>query len=1118
MSARTRLRRTLGASAVLAVVAAGGSAATADAQDCPTPPPSSQTSLSFGYTGLTQQAAVPSYVSRMSVTVRGGHGGSSAGKTGAGGRPGLVTGVLPVTPGSCLAVTVGHYAGGFGFGNGGDQGGYSFSLGSFGNRGGAGSAITSITGTPLVVAGGGGGAGGNSDRFDSQSGSPGGDGGDGAGGAGPGTPQGSVGGMPARHNPPGNWDGPTNGQRRPFGGRDGQDAIQSGFAGSTCGGFSGGGGGGGGGMTGGGAGLLSYYTIGGGECDTEFDYGGGGGAGGDSYAAPSVTGTQFAVDPGDCPPNSTTAPACQGAVTLDWKIDVASVTPASGAGQGAYIDARFPTLLQAQVKAANGAPIPGFAVTFTLPTSGPSGTFDTGAHPASTVTAITDVTGTATAPVVVAGDTTGSYTATATVRGTALTARFPLTNLPVPTATSLSTLPGNPSVTQEPVRFVADVGQAPSNAPTPVGDVVFRMGGTQFARVPLDANGVAVTDPVALGFGDQGVTAQFVPASRFVGSQAALTQHVVRASTAVDIVASANPSHNGDAVTFDASVAPLAPGAGTPTGTVSFTVDGTPLGSDVPLSGGHAQSAAIPLPDGAHDVIATYHGDAGYLPSTGSSTQTVGAGATATTLSATPRNPVVGQSSVITATVTAPGSSGPPVGGVDISLDGDQKCGNVSLVAGQATCPMPADLQPGEHAITARYTPGTGAFTASTGRLTQLVSKGSTVVTVQATPDPSTFGQQVTLHAQVVAAAPAGGVPSGTAVFTVDGAQVGDPVPLRTQDGAGEADSIPIPRLAAGPHVLRVQYGGDASFVPNARGATQAVDPGETLATLTSSAPSSALGVAVRYTMRLGTVAPASGALTGLVQFSVDGNDLGLPVPASGAVAVSPAISTLTAGAHLVHAAYFGDPGFSRVDGLLTQRVVAPVRPPIVPPADRSPLLCSGSLAITAISLSGGRVRVRGVAATSLVGSTVSVVTAGHVLARPKVAADGAFSANVPRPYGIQKANLAFVATAGSARSASVTVTQHLRITRVHDVGHGRVRVEALLSGAHRGSLSARVRERVACGSLRTAARTHVRAASHRGGNRRIVVTIARPVGGKGTAAVYVEVGKQRSLPVLVGP
>ena len=318
MSTRTHLHRplrALGVSLAAATLAAAGSAAPAAAQECPAAPAAGQSSQTFGYTGGVQQFALPAYVNQVNVTVRGGHGGGIAGQTGAGGRPGVVTGLLSVPAGSCLNITVGQYAGGYGYGGGGDRGGYPGD-GKNGGRGGGGSAIALYGGSaPVVVAGGGGGAGGNSGS--GGNGDSGGAGGDGAGGNGPGTPAGGNGGAPPRHVESEN----AGGQRRPSNGPNGISGETGSPYGLDCGASSGGGGGGGGGQVGGGAGYgtWAYYPpppddegprVD--QCDNVFvQFGGGGGAGGDSYAAPaSVSNAGFAVDHGACPGDGSGGPTC----------------------------------------------------------------------------------------------------------------------------------------------------------------------------------------------------------------------------------------------------------------------------------------------------------------------------------------------------------------------------------------------------------------------------------------------------------------------------------------------------------------------------------------------------------------------------------------------------------------------------------------------------------------------------------------------------------------------------------------------------------------------------------------------------------------------------------------
>src|SRR5207237_593251 len=60
-------------------------------------------------------------------------------------------------------------------------------------------------------------------------------------------------------------------------------------------------------------------------------------------------------------------------------------------------------------------------------------------------------------------------------------------------------------------------------------------------------------------------------------------------------------------------------GAGTPTGTVTFTEGGTTLASGVPVDGtGHASFMTSSLAVGSHTITASFTGTAGWLASSGS--------------------------------------------------------------------------------------------------------------------------------------------------------------------------------------------------------------------------------------------------------------------------------------------------------------------------------------------------------------------------------------------------------------------------------------------------------------------------------------------------------------------
>jgi N-acetylneuraminic acid mutarotase len=85
-------------------------------------------------------------------------------------------------------------------------------------------------------------------------------------------------------------------------------------------------------------------------------------------------------------------------------------------------------------------------------------------------------------------------------------------------------------------------------------------------------------------------------------------------------------------VTFTAAVTALAPGSGTPTGTVTFTVDGG-APSTIALSAANTVLAVNNLAVGNHTITATYSGDSSDLPSTANPfTETVNAPAPASTV------------------------------------------------------------------------------------------------------------------------------------------------------------------------------------------------------------------------------------------------------------------------------------------------------------------------------------------------------------------------------------------------------------------------------------------------------------------------------------------------------
>jgi len=139
-----------------------------------------------------------------------------------------------------------------------------------------------------------------------------------------------------------------------------------------------------------------------------------------------------------------------------------------------------------------------------------------------------------------------------------------------------------------------------------------------------------------LSVGAHSITASYAGNANFNGSTSAvLTQTVNKANTATTVASSVNPSVFGQSVTFTATVSVTAPGAGSPSGVVTF-LDGTTtlgtgtLSATAPFTATFTTSS---LAVGSHSITASYAGDTNFSGSTSAVlTQTVNKANTTSTV------------------------------------------------------------------------------------------------------------------------------------------------------------------------------------------------------------------------------------------------------------------------------------------------------------------------------------------------------------------------------------------------------------------------------------------------------------------------------------------------------
>ncbi len=213
-------------------------------------------------------------------------------------------------------------------------------------------------------------------------------------------------------------------------------------------------------------------------------------------------------------------------------------------------------------------------------------------------------------------------------------------------------------------------------------------------------------------------------------------------------------------MTLTASVSPQI--SGVPTGTVTFTADGQPLGNAPLNASSSASLTTTALAPGSHSISASYAGDGNFLPAPPPlPVKILVIGPTTTTLISSTNPATLGRPITFTATVTAP--SGPtPTGSVTFSHSG-QAYATVPLTNGVATYTTSTLTAAIGHPILATYSGSTTDTGSTSKQVTQAVLiPTATVLTSSA--NPSLVGQAVTFTAKV--AASSGAIPNGNVVFS----------------------------------------------------------------------------------------------------------------------------------------------------------------------------------------------------------------------------------------------------------------------------------------------------------------------------------------------------------------
>jgi autotransporter-associated beta strand protein len=544
--------------------------------------------------------------------------------------------------------------------------------------------------------------------------------------------------------------------------------------------------------------------------------------------------------------------------------------------------------------------------------------------------------------------TAGSYNVTATYNGDGnfTSSSGGLSSaLTITTATTSTTLTAAPSTAVENlgVTFTATV-TTPSGG-VPFGAVSFLDLTTnkQLGSAMLDANGQA-TIVAALGapLNTHTIEAVFAPnnsSTSFSTSSGETTVKVVANGTRaskIGLTSSANPSQNGQAVTFTATITDAGTGAAqTPTGTVEFTNTTTIGGTATTTVLGYgfltatgARTAVATLtsaaltPGTTNVITAVYSGSQLFAVEKTTLNQVVTLGLSSSVGLSSSANPSYYAKPVaFTATVannsTTPGVT--PTGTVTFTFTNTTThttftgTGTLSTKAGVTTAtftPTSAQLVPGSYTVTATYSGDSNFASGVQATLNQTVNQDVSTVTLTGSTS-TVYGQAATYTAVVANSTVPTVRPTGTVTFGYMSG--GALVPLGTANLVTKSGKVyaTFSTKSFGPNSYQIvaQYNGNADVQSGTSGVVYlTVNPDAARIVLTASTSNSNSNVT--FTATVQAAAPGAGTPTGTVTFYINGSPQGTGTLNSKGQATLNLPAGLPNGNYTVEAVYSGDNDF----------------------------------------------------------------------------------------------------------------------------------------------------------------------------------------------------------------
>jgi hypothetical protein len=464
---------------------------------------------------------------------------------------------------------------------------------------------------------------------------------------------------------------------------------------------------------------------------------------------------------------------------------------------------------------------------------------------------------------------------------------------PVATTTAV-TSSLNPATAGQLVTLTATV-QAGSGLSV-TGNVTFFDASTTLGTTALSSNAAQFTTS-SLGVGSHSITALYSGATDFATStSSALAQTINPITTTTAVSSSLNPALAEQAVTFTAAIQA---GAGnSATGTVTF-MDGSATLGTASVANNSAQLSVSTLAVGTHSITAVYSGNATFTGSSSSAlTESVNQSGTTTTLVSNLNPATFGQAVPFVATVQT--ASGGAATGTVTFYDGSTTLGSATVTNNNSQHNLAmltfAGMLGGTHAITAAYSGDVNYAASTSSALTETINPASSAVSLSASPNPTAYGQAITLTATVVPSV-SGDLASGTVTF-FDGS-----VSLGAVNLMNNVAQISLSNFAAGSHSITASFGGDRNFAGGTSSVvTEVVNPAATTTVLSSNGNPILAGASVTFTATVSS--SIAGAQSGTVSFYFDGSGTAAANVAVSGGTAGYSTNVLTAGSHTVVAVF----------------------------------------------------------------------------------------------------------------------------------------------------------------------------------------------------------------------